>query len=112
MSIVDLLLNLACLLLWLNWCSVKLDPFLNRQPVTLGGTLRRAEPRRSRSWYFLVALLALLFVRALLYWQIGSAVNWAPRLQLIAITLSFRCDFLSRMFLFSFFSFALFLGIF
>ena len=29
MGIVDLLLNLAGLLLWLNWRSVKLDPFLN-----------------------------------------------------------------------------------
>src|SRR5438552_9167960 len=112
MGIVDLLLNLAGLLLWLNWRSVKLDPFLNRRPVTLVGTLRRAEPPRLRSWYFLAALIALLFVRAILYWQIGSAVNWAPRLQLISITLSFRCDFFGRMLLFSFLSFALVLGLF
>jgi uncharacterized protein YggT (Ycf19 family) len=112
MSLLDLILNIACVLLWLNWRSVKLDPFLDRRPVTLAGTLRRAEPPKLRGWYFLIALIALLFGRAVLYWQLGSAVNWTPRLQLISITVSFRSDFPSRMYLFSFLSFALTLGIF
>jgi uncharacterized protein YggT (Ycf19 family) len=50
-------------------------------------------------------LIALLFVRAFVYGQIGSKVNWTASLDLTAIVLPFRSDLLSRMFLFSLLSF-------
>jgi uncharacterized protein YggT (Ycf19 family) len=112
MSLIDFILNLAGLLLWLNWRSVRLDPLGKRTPATLIGTLRRAEPQRWRRWHLLAALGGLLLLRALFYWQIGSAAHWTGTLNLSVITLSFRSDFFARMLWFSIFSFGLTLGVF
>jgi uncharacterized protein YggT (Ycf19 family) len=106
MALIDLILDLAGLLLWLNWRSASFDPLTQSPPTTLIGTLRRAEPSKSRGWYFLVAVIGLLFLRALLYWQIGPAVDWMPTLKLGAISISFRSDFFSRAILFSVLSFS------
>src|SRR6266478_6429890 len=110
-SLIDFILNLACLLLWLNWRSLGADPLSKTTPATLAGTLRRAEPQRLRGWHLLAALGILLLLRALLYWQIGPAVNWTPTLRLAAIAISFRSDFLDRMLLFSGLSFGMALAV-
>ena len=112
MALIDFILNLAGLLLWLNWRSVRFDPLGKRTPATLIGTLRRAEPQRWRRWHLLAALGGLLLLRALFYWQIGSAAHWTGTLNLSVITLSFRSDFFARMLWFSIFSFGLTLGVF
>ena len=112
MSLIDFILNLAGLLLWLNWRSVRLDPLGKRKPATLIGTLRRAEPLRMRRWHLLATLGGLLLLRAVFYWQIGSAARWTGVLNLNVITLSFRSDYFARMLWFSVFSFGLTLGVF
>ena len=114
MALIDFILNLAGLLLWLSWRSVRFDPLGKRTPATLIGTLRRAEPKRLRRWHLLAALGGLLLLRAGFYWQIGSAFKpvWAGKLDLDVITLSFRSDFFARMLWFSIFSFGLMLGVF
>ncbi|HEV2434763.1 MAG TPA: hypothetical protein VG077_02085 [Verrucomicrobiae bacterium] len=113
MGIIDFILNLAGLLLWLNWRSLRFDPLGQRRPATLIGTLRRAEPRRLRRWHLPAVLAGLLFLRAVLYWQIGSGVGWAAgKLDLGVIELSFRSDLFGRILLFSFCSFGLTLGVF
>jgi uncharacterized protein YggT (Ycf19 family) len=112
MGLINLILNLAGLLLWLNWRSLPLDPLAQPQAKTLLGTLRRAEPGRRSRWKFLAALAALLAVRPLVYWQLGSALNWTPTLNLAAIVLPFRSEFLDRMLLFSLFNFGLTLAVF
>jgi hypothetical protein len=112
MALIDFILNLAGLLLWLNWRSVRFDPLGKRTPATLIGTLRRAEPKRLRRWHLLAALGGLLLLRAVFYWQIGSAAHWTGTLNLGVITLSFRSDFFARMLWFSIFSFGLTLGVF
>jgi len=113
LGIVDFILNLAGLLLWLNWRSQRFDPLGKRTPATLIGTLRRAEPRRLRRWHLLAALGALLLLRAVLYWQIGPGVGWmAGKLDLGVVELSFRSDSFARILPFSIFSFGLTLGIF
>ena len=112
MALIDFILNLAGLLLWLNWRSVRLDPLGKRKPATLIGTLRRAGPRRWRRWHLLAALGGLLLLRAVFYWQIGPAAHWTGTLNLNVITLSFRSDFFARMLWFSIFSFGLTLGVF
>jgi len=113
MGVIDFILNLAGLLLWLNWRSLRFDPLGQRTPATLIGTLRRAEPRRLRRWHLPAALGGLLLLRAVFYWQIGSGVGWAAgRLYLGVIELSFRSDSFSLILLFSFFSFGLTLGVF
>lgn len=113
MGIIDFILNLAGLLLWLNWRSLRFDPLGQRRPATLIGTLRRAEPRRLRRWHLLAALGGLLLLRAIFYWQIGSGIGWAAgKLNLGVIALSFRSDSFGRILLFSFSSFGLTLGVF
>lgn len=112
MSLIDFILNLAGILLWLNWRSFAADPLSKTTPATLAGTLRRAEPQRLKGWHLLAGLVLLLLLRALLYWQIGPAVNWTPNLRLVAIAISFRSDFLERMVLFSVLSFLMALAVF
>jgi hypothetical protein len=113
MGIINFILNLAGLLLWLNWRSLRFDPLGKRTPATLIGTLRRAEPKRLRRWHLLVALGGMLFLRAVLYWQIGSGVGWAAgSLNLGVIELSFRSDHFLYILLYSLLSFGLTLGAF
>ena len=111
MSWVDLILNIAGLLLWLNWRAGKIDPIGKRTPATLVGTLRQAAPSRSWRWNLPIFLGALLFVRALIYWQIGPALRWSGTLNLGVISLSFRSDWFGLILLFSLLSFLLSLGI-
>ena len=114
MGYVDFILNLAALLLWIKWRSLPFDPIHKRTPATLVGTLRRAAPSRFRRWHLLAAIGALLVLRAVFYWQIGSASNpaWVGKLNLEATVLTFVSNSFGRMLLFSGFSFGLALGIF
>jgi len=107
MSLIDFILNVAGLLLWLNWRSVGADPFARGKPATLSGTLRRAQPMRFKRSYYLAALAVLLFVRAVFYWLIGPEVNWVPKLDLffVALTFHFRDSFSLSPLLFSLLSF-------
>ena len=114
MALIDFILNLAGLLLWLSWCSVRFDPLDKRRPATLIGTLRRAEPQHLRRWHLLVALAGLLLLRAGIYWQIGSTTKpvWAGTLNLGVLVPAFKSDSLLRMTIFSCFSFGLTFGMF
>ncbi len=119
MGLIDFILNLAGLLLWLNWRAAKADPLGKPKPATLLGTLRRAEPGGTWTrWQLPAVLSALLLLRALFYWQIGSAIMWAGKLDLGVTVLSFSSSLsgpmpaLLRMVIFSISSFALTLGIF
>jgi hypothetical protein len=102
MSFIDLLLNLAGLLLWLKWRDKGQE--LSAPKISLLGTLKKIGPRYPRA-LFLVALVALLTIRAFLYWQLGPALNWIPRIWFGIIPLSFRSDYFGLSFLFSFLSF-------
>ena len=114
MGLIDFILNLAGLLLLLSWRSIRFDPLGKSTPATLVGTLRRAGPARLQRWHLLATLGGLLLLRALFYWQIGSASKpvWAGTLNLNVIALSFLSNSFGRMFLFSIFSFGLTLGVF
>jgi len=112
MSLIDLILNIVGLLLWSNWRAVRFDPLVKTAPATLMGTLRRAEPSRLSRWHLLAALAGLLVLRALLYWQIGSTVNWNGTVELGAISISFRSDFFGRTLLFSLCSFGFAMAVF
>jgi len=115
MALTDFILNLAGVLLWSSWRSVRSDPLNKTRPATLVGTLRRAERRRIQGWSFLVALGALLILRAVVYQQIGQEADWTPRLNLFFIVLAFPSRLLPGHFLsamvFSVLSFARILSI-
>jgi uncharacterized protein YggT (Ycf19 family) len=89
MGLTDFILNLAGVLLWLSWRSIRSDPLVKTRPATLIGTLRRAEPRRMKGWQLLAGLGALLVLRAVLYQQIGAEADWTPKLDLFFIVLAF-----------------------
>ena len=110
MSILDLILNLAALLLWLNWRAVRVEP-TRSLASPLGHMLKSAGPAQKKSIY-LAVLGGLLVVRALFYWQIGSATHWTPLGPFGPVVLAFRSDFLGRIFLFSFVSFGFTLAVF
>ena len=110
MSLIDFILNVAGLVLWLNWRAIPLN--VQAPPgVSLATTLRRAAPPRPRLFY-LVGLIVLLAARALLYWQLGGPIRWDARIPLGPTTVWFRSDVLGRMALFSVCSFGVTLGIF
>lgn len=111
MSLIDSILNLAGLLLWLNWRSLHFDPLASRKPATLIGTLKPATAAKARRWMILVSLPALLFFRALLYWQIGAPADWLPKLDLGAVVLVFRVDQFGYAAVFSVFSFLRFAAV-
>lgn len=106
MSLLDLLLNLIALLLWLNWRGMG---FQQAGPYSssLLHTLRSATPPRPRRWRYVAGLAALLFVRALVYRQLGPSFRWVPHLPLVVVSVPFRSDALGRMLLFSGLSFLL-----
>jgi len=112
MSLIDFLLNLAGLLLWLNWRTLPFDPLSKATPATLIGTLRRAGPSRYERWHFATVMGALLLLRAGFYRLIGPAVDWTGTLNLVATQLVFRSDSFSLMLLYSMLSFGRLLGIF
>ena len=89
MGLIDFILNLAGVLLWLSWRSIRFDPLVKTRPATLIGTLRRAEPRRMKGWQLLAGLGTLLVLRAVLYRQIGAEADWTPKLDLYFIVLAF-----------------------
>jgi hypothetical protein len=92
MGLIDFLLNLAALLLWLNWRSLRFDPLERSTPATLVGTLKRAEPGRWKGWQLLFGLGFLLALRPVLYRDVGSAAGWTPKLNLGVVALAFRSD--------------------
>jgi uncharacterized protein YggT (Ycf19 family) len=110
MGYVDFILNLAGLLLWLNWRSLRFDPLARRMPATLMGTLRPAAPKKLRRWHLLVILAGLLFLRAVIYRWI--APFWIGKLDLGVIVPPFRSDLFGGMLVFSCLSFGLVLGFF
>jgi len=111
MGLIDFILNLAGLLLWLNWRAAKADPLGKSKPATLIGTLRRAEPANASRWHLPAMIGGLLLLRALFYWQIGSAAGWVGKLDLGVTTIFFRSNLFGQMLLFSIFSFARLFGI-
>ncbi len=101
MAILDFILNLVGLILLLSWRSSGLDPVARRTPATLVGTLRPAHEKRFSGWQFLVGLVALVLVRAFLYWQIGSPADWTPRLDLGLVMVPVRMDWFGLALLYS-----------
>ena len=105
MSLINFILDFAGLLLWLSWRSIPFDPLTRATPATLAGTVRRVEPSRLKRWHFLAALVGLLVLRSVFYWQIGQEAHWTPRLNLGLVALAFRSNAFSTALLFSIFSF-------
>lgn len=112
MALIDLILNVAALMLWWNWLALHFDPLVKSGTVSLVGTLRKADPAGPKRWRSLVALVLLLLLRAIAYRQLSPELHWTPTLSLEIINLPFRSDYFWRMLFFSFLSFVIALGVF
>lgn len=111
MALLNFILNLAGLLLWVNWRAMGFKEHVPYRS-TLVHTLRSAAPRRPGRWRYLAGLVLLLVIRGWLYQPLGSGLGWVPHLDLHVIAVPFRSDLPWRMTLFSFLSFGLTLAIF
>jgi len=107
MGLLDFILNLVGLLLWFNWRAAWFDPLSKSTPATLAGTLRRAEKTHFKRWHLPLGLLGLLLLRAPLYSEFGSALNWTGKLDIMVISIPFHSNAPSYlpMLLYSFYSF-------
>jgi uncharacterized protein YggT (Ycf19 family) len=101
LGFVHLLLNIAGLLLWLRWREAMFQLVPRAAGGTLLGTLKKAATRPGYRWTWLGLLAGLLLLRAVAYWEVGSALRWTPSIDLGAIVISFRSDLFTRMLIFS-----------
>lgn len=105
MNVLDFILNLAALLLWLNWRASTMPEPAALPGKSLAATLRRAGGPRRADWGSLLLLAAILLIRAIFYWQIGRTLDWTALLDAQVFTVAFSSHFLDRMLLYSFLSF-------
>lgn len=104
MSFLNLILDLAALMLWLNWRALGFRQAVSYRS-SLVHTLKSTAPGRLRRWPSLAGMVALLLLRAPLYGKLGPALHWVPHLDLHVVALPFRSDLPGRMFAFSMLSF-------
>jgi len=109
-GLINLILDLAGVLLWFHWRTLHSSTQTHLAGVSLLATLKRAGSNRVSQGSPLLSLAILLVVRTFFYWHLGPATNWVPTLELVAVSLPFRSDFLNRMMMFSLTSFGLRLG--
>ncbi len=110
LGIINLILNVAGVLLWLRWREEMILSSRRAGGGTLLGTLRRATSARASRWSWLGMVAGLVVVRALGYWQMGTAVRWTPSIDLGATAIGFRSDLLGLMLSFSLLSLAVFIA--
>lgn len=109
MDLIDWILNVAGVFLWIDWRSAQAAR--PRSALSIASTVRPASAGSpAKGLGSLASLAVILLVRPLFYYSIGSAVNWIPTLNFLAIAIPWRSDMLGRMFLFSFISFGKALG--
>ncbi len=112
MKLIDGLLNLAGLLLWLQWRGTPF-PFGIRSRVGRFPSLTQAGTTRGlRRWLCLGGVIGLLGLRAWVYWRVGSDLNWVASLNLGIVALAFNSVSLDRMLIYSFAGFGITLGVF
>ena len=103
MSLIDFILNLAGLLLWLNWLSLRFDPLAKTAPATLVGTLRRADPAGPKRWQLAAGLVAAAYRARVLLLADRPGVALDPSARLVRSSIfPSAAIILGRMLLFSF----------
>ena len=109
MKWLDWVLNVAALLIWLNWRMYRMSMRAANPRQSLLVPVKTPQGSTLRTWLSLLSIPLLLIFRAGLYRQLGSAINWTAQLNLHVIVLPFHSEFGPRMLLYSFLSFGWFL---
>jgi len=104
-ALIDFILNVAAVLLWVNWRSLHFDPLARSTPASLVWTLKPTEKKKLKGWPIWTSLVLLLIVRAVVYWAIGSPADWTPKLDLGLVVPAFRSDQFLPLLLYSWLSF-------
>ncbi len=113
MALIHFILNLAALLLWVQWRTRRNHaPAPSVSPALAIGSLARRPRSHNAARLLPVVLAGLLLGRAFFYWQLSPASDWTAKLDLAVVTLSFRSDFAGQMLLYSLASFAVWLAVF
>jgi uncharacterized protein YggT (Ycf19 family) len=112
MNLVDLLLNLAGLLLWVGWRSIRLAETPTAPGLSLASTLERPSRAVVHRGRPLLALAGLLLARPVLYWQVGASAHWDPALDLGLVAIPFPTPSFPHMLLYSLLGFGRTLAVF
>jgi uncharacterized protein YggT (Ycf19 family) len=110
MGLVDLILNLAALLLWVHWREMRHAQKERPDRHSLAGLLKYTGRKSHRHWWLLIMIPAVLLVRGLIFQSVGPSLHWTPRLSLELVTLPFYSHFVGRMLSYSILNFLLLLG--
>jgi hypothetical protein len=110
MGLVDIILNVAALLLWLNWREMRQARREKPDRISLAGLLKYAGKPNQRQWWLILIIPIILLIRALIFQQVGPSLHWTPRLSLELVTLPFHSNFPGRMLSYSVLNFFLLLG--
>lgn len=105
METFHLFLNLLCLLLWFDWRTSRISSANPPKAASLSGALNHAAGSTSKRGGSLWLLLAILFLRPILYNALTHGATWTPVLELQIISLPWRSDDAWRMLLYSWISF-------
>src|SRR5690349_18226407 len=113
MSVIHWILDIAALLLWIDWRSGRVVAIKTGQvTISITNSIRETEKSRFRGLGSLAGLILLLLARPFIYWSLGSSLEWTPRINLLALSIPWRTDLLGQLFIFSFLSFGCTLGVF
>jgi hypothetical protein len=108
MNLIDWLLNVAAIFLWMEWRSARSSR--PQSALSIASAVRPAGRGATPGMGSGIGLAALLVVRPIFYFTIGSAVNWIPSLDFLSISIPWRSDLLGRMYLFSMLTFGKAIG--
>ena len=108
MKWLDWVLNIAALLIWLNWRMYRMSIRAANPQHSLLVPVKTPPASKLRTWLSLLSIPLLLIIRAGLYRQLGSAINWTAQLNLHVVVLPFHSEFGPRMVLYSVLSFGWF----
>jgi hypothetical protein len=113
MSLVHWILDIAALLLWIDWRSGRVVALKIGEPgISITNSIRPTDKFRFRGWGSLIALVILLLLRPFLYTSLGTSASWTPRINLLVLSIPWRTDLLGQMFAFSLLSFGCALAVF
>jgi len=112
MSLIHWILDIAALLLWVDWRSGRVVALKTGQvTISITNSIRETEKSRFRGLGSLGALITVLLLRPFIYSSLGSSWQWTPRINLLVISIPWRTDSFAQLFVFSFLSFACTLGV-